>query len=141
MAKSRKPSEEYRSIMNSLADSVAEMTDREVEDEYGVKPLAKTKDILRSAAKAYAQRKLRAAKLKHEAVTDRIHSHSFEMPSTASERRALLNAVLASEFARDLGTLTAQFRELAAVPDADVESTLRQLEILGVLQKFRETSQ
>jgi hypothetical protein len=36
--------------------------------------------------------------------------------------------------------LTAQLRKLASVPDDDVENTLRQLEILGVLKKFRESS-
>ena len=62
------------------------------------------------------------------------------MPATATARRELLNAVLASQFAADLGELTAQFRELRSVPDSDVESTLRQLDLLGVLKKFREAS-
>ena len=126
--------------MNSLAESVFEMTDKDILEEYGADPPAQTKEILRSAAKAYAQEKLQAAKLKHEQVSGHIQSHSSEMPPTASARRELLNAVLASEFARGSGELTAQFRELASVPDSDVESTLRQLDLLGVLKKFRETS-
>jgi hypothetical protein len=141
VAKSRKQSEEYRSILNSLAESVMTMTDKDILEEYGADPPARTKAILRSAAKAHAQGKLQVAKLKHEEVSDQIRSHSFAMPPTASERRALLDAVLASQFARNLGELTAQFRELASVPDSDVESTLRQLEILGVLKKFRESSE
>ena len=140
MAKSRKHSEEYRSIMNSLAESVLEMTDKEVEAECGADPPARTKEILRSAAKAYAQGKLQSAKLKYEQVSGQFRSHSFEMPATASARRELLDAVLASQFAVDLGGLTAQFRELRSVPDSDVESTLRQLDLLSVLKKFRETS-
>jgi hypothetical protein len=140
VAKSRKHSEEYRSIMNSLAESVVEVTDKEVEAEYGADSPARTKEILRSAAKAYAHGKLQAAKLNHEQVSHQIRSHSFEMPATASARRELLNAVLASQFASDLGELTAQFRELRSAPDSDVESTLRQLDLLGVLKKFRETS-
>jgi hypothetical protein len=126
--------------MNSLAESVFEMTDKEIEAEYGADPPARTKEILRSAAKTYAQGKLQAAKLKYEQVSGQIRSHSFEMPATASARRELLNAVLASQFAADLGEFTAQFRELRSVPDSDVESTLRQLDLLGVLKKFRETS-
>jgi hypothetical protein len=140
VAKSRKHSEEYRSIMNSLAESVLDMTEKDVLEEFAADPPAKTKEVLRSAAKSYAQGKLQAAKLKHETVTGQIRSHSFALPATASARRELLDAVLASQLAKDLGELTAQFRELASVPDTDVESTLRQLDILGVLQKFRETA-
>jgi hypothetical protein len=141
VAKSKKQSEVYRSILNSLAESVMTMTDKDILEEYGADPPARTKEILRSAAKAHAQGKLLAAKLKHEQVSGQIRSRSFAIPPTASERKALLNAVLASEFARNMGELTAQFRELASVPDSDVESTLRQLEILGVLKKFRESSE
>ena len=140
MAKSRRHSEEYRSIMNSLAESVIEMTDKEIEAEYGADPPPRTKEILRSAAKTHAQGKLRATKLKHEHVSSQITSHSFEMPATASARRELLDAVLASQFAADLGELTAQFRELRSVPDSEVASTIRQLDLLGVLKKFRERS-
>jgi hypothetical protein len=140
VAKSRKQSEEYRSILNSLAESVMNMTDKDILEEYGAAATDRTKEILRSAAKAHAQGKLRAAKLRHEQVSGQIQSHSFELPPTASARRELLNAVLASQFARGLDELTAQFRELASVPDSDVESTLRQLDLLGVLRKFRETS-
>ena len=141
MAKSKKQSEEYRSIMNSLAESVMALSDKEILEEYAAEPPSKTKDLLRSAAKAYGHQKLQTAKSKHEQMSGQIQSHSFEMPHTASARRHLLNAVLASQFSNNLGELTAQFRELGSVPDSDVESTLRQLEILGVLKKFRETSQ
>lgn len=126
--------------MTSLAESVLEMTDKEIFEEYGAEPPAKTKDILLSAAKAHGQSKLYAAKLKREQAIDQIQAHSFEIPSTAAERRLLLDNVLASQFATGLGELTAQFRELGSVPDNDVESTLRQLDILGVLRKFLETS-
>jgi hypothetical protein len=34
--------------------------------------------------------------------------------------------------------LTAQFRDLKSVSDADVESTLRQLDALGALSEFRK---
>jgi len=126
--------------MNSLAETVFEMTDKEILEEYGAEPPAKTKDILRSAAKAYGQSKLHAAKLKREQAIQEIRSHPFEIPSTPEERRLLLENVLASQLAKGLGELTAQFRELGSIPDSDVESTLRQLDILGVLQKFFETS-
>jgi len=126
--------------MNSLAESVLDLTDKELLEEFGADPPPNTKDILRSAAKVYGQGKLQAARLKREQAIDQIQSHSFEIPNSPSERRVLLDNVLASQFAKDLGELTVQFRELGSVPDGDVESTLRQLDILGVLRKFRESS-
>jgi len=138
MAKSNKHFEQYRSIMNFLAESAIEMSDEDVQAEFGSEPPATAKETLRSAAKSYAQGKLRAARSKHEETVRAITTHSFEMPPTATERRALLDAVLAAHMTSELGSLTAQFRDLSSVPDADVESTLRQLEILGVLRKFRE---
>jgi hypothetical protein len=64
--------------MNSLAQAVVEMTDKEIELEYGADPPARTKEILRSAAKTYAQGKLHAAKLKHEQVSGQIRSHTLK---------------------------------------------------------------
>ena len=138
MANSNKFSEEYRSIMNALADSVIEASDEELDAEFGTEPPARTKSVLQAAGKEYAQAKLRAARTSHEQATRAIQSHAFDMPASAAERRALLDAVLASHMSTGFTSLTAQFRDLTSIPDADVASTLRQLEALGVLREFRE---
>ena len=132
--------EQYRLLMNALGESVLEMSDKDVEEEFGSAPLPRTLEIFSAAAKSYSQEKLRAARTQYKEASNAIQAHSFELPSSTTERRALLDALLASQLTQGLGTLTAQFRELTAVSDADVESTLKQLEALGVLRKFREQS-
>lgn len=138
MAKPDKYEEQHRSLMNALADSVLDMSDEEVLDDFGTAALPRTKEILRAAAKHHAQAKLRAAKVQHEDARRAISVHTFDLPATAAEKRALLDAVLASHMTAGMGAFTAQVRDLAAVPDSDVERTLRQLEVLGVLRRFRE---
>jgi hypothetical protein len=140
VAKPDQYEEQYRLLMNALGESVLEMSDKDVKDEFGSAPLPRTLEIFRAAAKSYSQEKLRAARAQYEQASNAIHAHSFELPPSATERRALLDALLASQLTQGLGTLTAQFRELTAVSDSDVESILKQLEALGVLRKFREQS-
>jgi hypothetical protein len=130
--------EQYRLLMNALGESILEMSDEDVEAEFGSAPLPRILEIFRAAAKDYSQEKLRAARAQYKEASSAIQAHSFELPPSATERRALLGALLASQLTQGLGTLTAQFRKLTAVSDADVESTLKQLEALGVFRKFRE---
>jgi hypothetical protein len=67
-----------------------------------------------------------------------VKERDFAIPATAAERRSLLDAFLASYQASGMTGLTAQFRDLKSVSDADVESTLRQLDALGALSEFRK---
>ena len=140
MAKPNQYEEQYSLLMNALGESVLEMSDKDIEEEFGATPVPKTLEIFRAAAKGYSQEKLRAARAQYEHASNAIQANSFELPTSPTERRALLDALLASQLTQGLGALTAQFRELTAVSDADVESTLKQLGALGVLRKFREQS-
>ena len=138
VTKSKSHEDEYRLIMDALAESMLDLSDHDVETEFASEPLTKTKSIFQKASKQHAQTKLRVAKAQFESKSSAIRSSHFDIPQTAVERRSLLNALLASQHIATHVGLTAQFRELKNVPDSDVESTLRQLEALGVLQAFRE---
>ena len=140
MAKPDKYEEQYRLLMNALGESVLEMSNEDIEEEFGSEPAPKTLQILRATAKSFSQEKLLAARAQYEEARHAIQAHSFELPSSPAERRSLLDALLASQLAQGAGALTAQFRELSTVTDSDVESTLRQLEALGVLKTFRDQS-
>ena len=141
MAKPDKYEEQYRLLMNALGESVLEMSDKDIEEEFGSEPTPpKTLQIFRAAAKSFSQEKLRAAQAQYKEARHAIQTHAFELPSSPAERKALLDALLASQLAQGAASLTAQFRELSEVTDTDVESTLKQLEALGVLQKFRDQS-
>jgi hypothetical protein len=124
--------------MDALADSVLEMSDKDVASEFREYPAPRTKEIFRAAAKQHAQAKLRAAKAQYEEASKSVRQHEFVLPATPAERRSLLDAFLGSQQTMGMGGLTAQFRELKSVSDADVESTLRQLDALGFLREFRK---
>ena len=138
MADSKSHEEQFRLVMDALADSVLEMSDKDVESEFRGDPAPRTKEIFRAAAKQHAQAKLRAAKAQYEEASKSVRQHEFVLPNTPAERRSLLDAFLGSHLAMGMGGLTAQFRELKSVSDADVESTLRQLDALGALREFRK---
>lgn len=131
--------EQLRLMMDALADSVLEMADSEVASEFRDDPAPRTKDIFRAAAKRHAQAKLRAAQAQYEQASKSVKEREFAMPATAAERRCLLDAFLASYQASGMTGLTAQFRDLKSVSDADVESTLKQLDALGALSDFRKS--
>lgn len=138
MANSKSHEEQLRLLMDALAESVLEITDSDVESEFRADPAPRTKDIFRAAAKRHAQTKLRAAQAQYEQATKSVKERDFVVPATAAERRSLLDAFLASYQASGMTGLTAQFRDLKSVSDADVESTLRQLDALGALSAFRK---
>lgn len=140
MANSKSHEERLRLVVDALAESVLEMTDSDVESEFRADPAPRTKDIFRAAAKRHAQTKLRAAQAQYEQASKSVKERDFAIPATAAERRGLLDAFLASYQTSGMTGLTAQFRDLKAVSDADVESTLRQLDALGALSEFRKKS-
>lgn len=138
MANSKSHEEQYRLVMDALAESVAELSDFDLEQEFKEEPPPRTKQILKAAAKKRAQTKLRAARARLEESRQAIHGRSYDLPKTPAEQRALLDAVIASKLASGSVLLTAQFRDRRSTSDADVESTLRQLDALGILQDFRK---
>ena len=138
MANSKSHEEQLRLVLDALAESVLEMTDSDVESEFRADPAPRTKDIFRVAAKQHSQTKLRAAQAQYEQASKSVKERDFAIPPTAAERRGLLDAFLASYQASGMTGLTAQFRDLTSVSDADVESTLRQLDALGALSEFRK---
>jgi hypothetical protein len=138
VANSKSHEEQIRLVLDALAESVLEMTDSDVESEFRADPAPRTKDIFRAAAKQHSQTKLRAAQTQYEQASKSVKERDFAIPATAAERRSLLDAFLASYQASGMTGLTAQFRDLKSVSDADVESTLRQLDALGALSEFRK---
>lgn len=138
MANSKSHEEQLRLVMDALAESVLEMTDSDAEAEFRADPAPRTKGIFQAAAKRHAQTKLRAAQAQYEQASKSVKERDFAIPATAAERRSLLDAFLASYQASGMTGLTAQFRDLKSVSDADVESTLRQLDALGALSAFRK---
>lgn len=137
MANSKSHEEQCRLVMDALAESIAELSDFDLEQEFKEEPPPRTKQILKEAAKRQAQTKLRAARARLEESRQTIHGRSYDLPKTPEQQRAMLDAVITWQQASGSVMLTAQFRDLKSASDSDVESALRQLEVLGILQKFR----
>lgn len=138
MANSKSYEEQYKLLMDGLAESVLGVSDEDINAESQAEPTPRVKQIFQAAAKRHAQAKLRQAQAQFEEASKTIRARAFEIPLTVGERRTLLDAILASQQSFGQGALTAQFRDLKTVSDADVESTLKQLEALGVLSEFRK---
>ncbi len=57
MTKKRKHDDELHALMSFLAESVTEMGDEQIKEEYGHEPKPRTKEIFRAALKELKQEK------------------------------------------------------------------------------------
>lgn len=130
--------DELHFLMSFLAESVAQMSDSQINEEYGDEPESRTKEILKAELKELRKQKLREARAAYESAAGRLSWHSHDLPLSSSERRALLSGILSRR--PELGplALTAHHRELKDLTDSDVESFLKQLAELGLLDSFLE---
>lgn len=136
MTKTSKHDDELYALMSFLAESVAEMSDEQIREEYGHEPKPRTKEIFRAALKELQQEKLRAARAVYESTVSALSSRTYNLPQNRSERRTLLAAVFAQKPDLRAVAFTAQHRELQDLTDSDVESFLKQLAELGLLDPF-----
>jgi len=93
---------------------------------------ARVKDILRSAFKAHQQKALVDAKQGYQREISSISERQFHLPRTAQGRRNWFQAVL-SQAPQLQPAFTLQNRELSDLSDEDIESHLKKLAQLGVL--------
>ncbi len=137
---------ELRAIMDALAESVAEAPDEEIiaeTREAGEDPTRaaeRVRDVLKSAVKAYEQRHLRRAQKAYENRVESIRQRPFTLPPTPESRRKLFTLVMTRKPELRSALLTAQQREFKEWTDADVQSCLKQLGALGVLDEFERPS-
>jgi hypothetical protein len=128
--------EELDRLMSFLAESVAQMSDSEITKEYSSEP--RTKEVFKATLKDLRKEKLREARAAYDVAARGLSLRLYDLPSSNSERRVLLSTILSRR--PDLGSLafTAQHRELKDLTDSDVESFLRQLAELGLLDLSSE---
>ena len=133
---------ELRAIMYALAESIAQASDEEILDEVreeGDNPEIAAEHLrsrLRDTAKAYQQQKLRAAEQQYDARIAGMRHKEYALPTTPEARRTLLAVVLAQRPEMRMALVTAQYRDFTNLTDADVESQLKQLKELGVLDNL-----
>ena len=136
MPKKSKHDEDFHLLMSFLAESVAQMSDEQLKEEYEDEPKSQIKEVLKAALKDLRTQKLREARAEYESAAKQLSSRSYGLPGDRSERRALLSAILVRQPDLRSVALTAQHRELKDLTDSDIESFLKQLAELGLLKSF-----
>ena len=139
MSKTSKSYEaELAAVMNALAESVADASDDEILGELkaqgeNAKTIAKeTRELLLKTVVSYKQKRLLEALKQYETHVAVIQARSYDLPSSAAERRQLLSLVI-SHHAEMQSAMTMQHRQFSNLSDADVESCLKQCKELGLI--------
>lgn len=89
---------------------------------------ASMRSVFDQVGKTFRQKRLHEARRARELALGAYEQHKAALPATAPERRALLQRVIVAQ-----PHLTMQFRDLDHQSDADVESALQHLALLGLL--------
>jgi hypothetical protein len=136
---------ELREVMNALAEAATEASDEELlaeAQETGLDLEAEAESVravLRGSVDKFRKRKLEQARRDYEIAASALFTKKYSLPETPSERKSLLtNLLIAQPQMQDM--LTVQFRELDQLSDEDVESSLRKLAELGMLDDLSDTS-
>ena len=135
-----------RVFFEALADNVDSLTDEELlaevrEEGRSPEDVAKqTRLLLQNTVKGFKQRALVAAKEQHTQMEARLAAMRFQLPTSPTERRQLLDAVIARH--QQAGRmLIAQHRDFKEMTDGDVESWLQQFGALGLLDTKPESNE
>jgi hypothetical protein len=142
MKDKKKYDEQLSIIMNRLADSVLDLSDEQMLSETreeGIDPLKEAeriRDVLQRSSKKYRMQKLKDAERIYKEKVARLKDIRLKLPQSPADRRNLLAAVFAAKPDIQSLMLTAQHRDFDQLTDSDVESSLKQLAYLGVLDSF-----
>jgi|ERR1051326_7653341 hypothetical protein len=120
---------ELARFMNAMAESVADMSDEQIDEELAEEAVDtdQIRQVLRDAIKKSQQARLAEAQRKYEQSLASFYADEFEIPVEVPRQRELITVILAGNPQIGTGLLTAQYRDLKDLPDEDVESYLRQL--------------
>lgn len=131
---------ELARFMNAMAESVADMSDEQIDEELVEDPgdPEQVRQVLREAIKKSQQARLAEAQRKYQQSVAAFYTDEFEIPTEVPKQRELISLILVSNPQIGVGLLTAQYRDFKDLPDEDVESYLRQLMKLIKLQTSSE---
>lgn len=144
MSDKRTDEEKLDALIDFLGDSIFEASDEEIREEVrmsGVDPdteAVRLKHMMLNAVKAIRQRALKTSR---EAYDDRIthlETKHYSIPNTPEERRRLFSFI--SQQPQSAPYVTAQYRNLKDPTDNDIESYLKDLDDLGLLDKLLHDS-
>jgi hypothetical protein len=127
-------------LSDALGNSILDESDEEILEDLrqaGVDPKAEAlrlKTMMLKTVKTFQQRHLRAARAGYEKQAAQPGRQNSLVPTTAPERRELFSFLLQKP--QYAALVTAQYRDLEAFTDNDIESHLEDLADLGVLNEL-----
>jgi hypothetical protein len=129
-------------LSESAADAIENMTDQELlvesQMEGGDVPERTTEDVLnifRSVEKKQKQKEFIAAKKLYALRQQEIRWRRVVLPESRQEKRKLFDFAMTKM--PELGmAFTAQYRDLRDLTEDDIDSFLKQMEQLGVLEEI-----
>jgi FMN phosphatase YigB (HAD superfamily) len=133
------PDKRLHALMDALAERELSLSDSEVLDDAlaeGVDVKAEAsevRNVLLAGIQHARKRRLEAAKAAHEKAVASIKAAAFQLPKEPAARRALLSRVVQRRPEMREALVTLQHRNFESLSDGDVESALRQLQHLGIL--------
>lgn len=135
----------FAALMEALAEHAEKATDREIledaaADGVDVKSEAdRIRGVLAGAVLATKKQRLTMALTAHTQQVAVLNAGTSRLPATPAARRELLQRALAKRpDTKQLVMITVQHRDFEELTDLDVESALRQLAALGLLDDTAE---
>lgn len=139
MTKPKSDVERLAAVMNSLAERAVSASDKEILDDAaaaGVDVKAEATRIRSTLADGVLRAKkqrLQDADAQHKRSVAALDQRVARLPSTPAAKRALLDRVVSRRPETRQQLLTLQHREFEEFTNDDVDSALRQLGALGLL--------
>ena len=136
--RSRSHTERLARILDNLGEHILTVPGEELLEtarEDGRDPVevtARIKGLLQSTFKAYQQKALVEAQEGYQREVTSMSERRFDLPKTAKGRKNWFLAILA-EAPQLQPAFTLQNRELSDISDEDIESHLKKLALLGML--------
>lgn len=128
-----------RRVLEALADSVSVAPDQELLDDAiadGVDvtaEAARVRQMLLGTVLQVKKERRREAGRAHERHVKEMANQVSRVPQSPAERRALLDSILFTRPDMKPAVVTLQHRDFESFSDTDIESALRQLDMLGLL--------
>jgi hypothetical protein len=135
--------EEAERVLDQLADSIETEAPAEIAADlkdtgHDLNDVAaQMKSAALAGVKAFRQQRLHRARERYKESSAKIERRNRRFGSSPEERRRRFFSVLESKPALR-SALTMQHRDLNELTDADIESALDELEILGALEELDE---
>ena len=144
MSTGKNPKNRLAVVMDSLADQVESMSDQEVLDDAATEGIDvkaegdRVRGLLLGAVVSAKKGRLAQAMETHRNSVAALAQRAARIPSDPSDRRALLMRSIERRPQMKEAVVTLQHRDFGSFSDADVESVLKQLDALGLLDEDAE---